>query len=64
MTREAIYSAWLAADEAWSAEGIRIFGKAWGDRRYTTAGQGGANTELRKHYEAFHKWRMEWERVA
>jgi len=62
MDRETIYKEWVAADEAWSAEGRRIFGKAWGERRYTDAGKSGKS--LRKLWEQFDAWRRLWEATA
>lgn len=42
-----------AADDAWSAEGRRVFGRRWGDVRYTAAGRGKPGTELRRLSDAF-----------
>lgn len=48
------YPAAVAADEAWSAEGQRLFGARWGDVRYTPRADGEPGTELRRLYE---EWR-------
>lgn len=42
-----------AADDAWSAEGRRVFGRRWGDVRYTPAGSGEPGSELRRLHDAF-----------
>ena len=39
------------ADDAWSAELHRIWGKRAGDARYTDLGKGADNSELRRLYE-------------
>ena len=47
------YKAFSAADDAWSAELHRLFGKQAGDVRYTKAGKGEPETELRRLHDAF-----------
>lgn len=51
--RERLYQAAVAADEAWSTEGRRIFGKRWGDVRYTPAAHGEPGSRLRALFEAY-----------
>lgn len=41
------------ADDAWSAELHRLFGKRAGDVRYTAQGTGDAGSELRRLHDAF-----------
>jgi hypothetical protein len=52
MTTENLYSIALAADEAWSAELHRLFGKNAGDVRYTRRGHGEPGSELRRLHDA------------
>ena len=40
------------ADDAWSAELLRVFGKNAGDARYGTKGKGEEGSKLRSLYEA------------
>lgn len=47
------YKAALAADNRWSLELRRLFGKRAGDVRYTKQGQGEPGTELNDAYLAF-----------
>lgn len=42
----------LAADEAWSKELRRLFGKRAGDVRYTKQGEGAPGSELRRLHDA------------
>ena len=58
---EETYRAWLAADEAWSAELRRAFGKQAGDMRYLPQGRGAPGSALRVTYEAFCAGREAWE---
>jgi hypothetical protein len=53
--------AFQAADTAWSAELVRLFGAEAGDVRYTPRGRGEEGTELRKLYEARDSARIAWE---
>lgn len=55
-----LYSDWLAADEAWSAELHRLFGSDAGDVRYTRRGKGDPGSRLRELYDAFDKARDAW----
>lgn len=43
----------VAADEAYSTEGQRLFGKKWGDVRYTKAGEGEPGSDLNRLYLAW-----------
>ena len=52
---------YLDADEAWSAEGQKVFGNQWGDARYTPAAHGDAGTALRAAYAEFMLARDAWE---
>ena len=66
--KEAAYLAFKAADEAWSAELERLFGKRAGDVRYTKEAQGrftneNGREELGRLYLAFDKARMAWGRA-
>ncbi len=47
-----LYAAAIAADDAWSAELRRQFGKRAGDVRYTKVGKGEPGTELRRLHDA------------
>jgi hypothetical protein len=47
-TYKQIYSEAIAADDAWSAELTRLFGKQAGDKRYTKEGKGEEGSELRR----------------
>lgn len=49
------------ADDAWSAELTRQFGKAAGDVRYTLAGHGAAGSRLRKLHDNREALRAAWE---
>lgn len=57
-------AAFQTADDAWSAELRRQFGKQSGDVRYTPVGHGAAGTHLRRLYEARDAARIAWEQVA
>jgi len=46
-----VYRAAVQADEAWSAELHRLFGKRAGDVRYTRQSEGEPGSELRRLYE-------------
>ena len=48
----------LAADEAWSAEGTRVFGKQWGNARYDARGV--STPELARLHAAFARTGEEW----
>lgn len=59
------------ADDEWSAELKRLFGKRAGDVRYTKEGEGAAGSRLRALYEEFKiaqrdwaKWNDEQRKVA
>lgn len=54
--------AFQAADDRWSNELRKSFGKRAGDARYTKSGVGDEGTALNKAYRDFHAARMEWER--
>jgi hypothetical protein len=43
----------IAADDAWQAELVRLFGKQAGDKRYTNEGKGEPGSELRRLHDAF-----------
>jgi hypothetical protein len=47
-TYRQIYNEAIAADDAWSAELTRLFGKQAGDKRYTKEGKGEEGSELRR----------------
>lgn len=50
----------LDADEAWSAEGQKVFSKRWGDVRYTFAARGEPGTALSEAYAAYMAARDVW----
>lgn len=50
-----------AADDAWSIELQRLFGKRAGDVRYTKQGEGAPGSELRRLHECRTFARMQWE---
>ena len=56
--RDDLYHAWLAADDAWSAELQRVFGKFASDYRYTKAGKGEAGSTLRRLHDAIEPARL------
>lgn len=49
------------ADDAWSIELQRLFGKRAGDVRYTRQGEGELGSELRRLYECRTFAMMQWE---
>lgn len=49
---EPLRQAALRADNAWSAELARLFGKHAGDVRYTLAGKGDEGSKLRELHDA------------
>lgn len=51
----------LDADEAWSAEGRKVFGARWGDVRYTPAARGEDFSPLRTAFEAYRLACNAWE---
>lgn len=51
-SREDLYRAAMAADDAWSDELQRLFGKRAGDARYTREGKGEPGTDLRRLHDA------------
>jgi hypothetical protein len=55
-----LHRAALAADQAWSAELQRLFGKHAGDVRYHAAGKGDAGTALRRLYDTYVVARDSW----
>ncbi len=56
----ALYYAAMAADEAWSAELHRRFGKRAGDVRYTPQGRGEIGSELNRLYLEFRRTSDVW----
>jgi hypothetical protein len=60
MDKNQLYKAALNADEAWSNELERLFGKHAGDVRYTKAGMGEPGSKLRLLIEAFRKANDAW----
>jgi hypothetical protein len=54
------YWAFQACDEEWSRLGQAIFGKAWGDVRYTAAGKGEPGSALRQAHDDFATAREAW----
>ena len=50
MLTEATYNEAIRADDAWSAEGRRLFGARWGDVRYTREAHGEPGTLLADLY--------------
>lgn len=57
------YNAFAAADDAWSAELVRAFGKRASEARYTAEGKGEPGTPLRAASDAFHEARKAWHRA-
>lgn len=53
--------AFNAADAAWSAEIVRVFGKKNQDARYYPRGKGEPGSELRRLYDARDAARRAWE---
>ena len=53
MTKIEAYRAAIAADDAYSAELRRLFGKRAGDVRYTKAGEGEPGSDLNRLYLAW-----------
>ena len=62
MSRE--LKAFQAADDAWSDELRRVFGKKAGQARHDERGKGQKNTALRKLHEAREDARLAWYRSA
>jgi hypothetical protein len=52
------------ADDAWSAELHRVFGKQAGDARYTARGKGDEGSELRRLHDVREAARLAWEASA
>lgn len=52
------------ADDAWTAELRRVFGKRAGDARYGTAGKGEEGSVLRRHHDARAAARIAWYATA
>jgi hypothetical protein len=52
------------AEDAWTAEVRRIFGKRAGDARYTAEGKGIEGSTLRKLHDAREAARLTWHRSA
>lgn len=59
-SRHTLYLAALAADDAWSKEGQRVFGKRWGDVRYTAQARGEPGSVLATCYTAYVTTRDAW----
>jgi hypothetical protein len=53
-----------AADDAWSEELVRLFGKQSGQARYEARGKGEKDTMLRKLHDAREDARVTWYRSA
>ena len=56
------YEDFHAADKAWSAELVRLFGRDAGDVRYTAEGKGQPGSVLRQLHDAVAAARVAWER--
>jgi hypothetical protein len=56
--------AFQQADDAWSAELKRIFGKRAGDARYTAEGKGEEGSDLRRLHDAREAARVAWHQSA
>ena len=56
--------AFQAADDAWSAELKRVFGKQAGDARYVARGKGEEGSELRRLHDAREAARLTWHQSA
>lgn len=55
-------AAFLAADDAWSHELLRVFGKRdCGDKRYLPEGRGNPGTKLRRLHDARDKAMRAWD---
>ncbi|MGH6718762.1 MAG: hypothetical protein ACREER_05540, partial [Alphaproteobacteria bacterium] len=61
MTKIEAMAEFQAADDAWSAELGRQFGRESGDVRYQSRGKGDVGSALRALYDAFHAKRRVWE---
>jgi hypothetical protein len=48
------------ADDAWSAEGSRVFRGSWGNVRYSDRARGAPGTELRRLYDYYLSTRTAW----
>lgn len=59
-----ITKAFQAADEAWSAELVRCFGKHAGDKRYLPEGKGAPGSVLRLTHDARDALRQAFEYVC
>lgn len=57
---QAKWRAAMDADNAWSAELQRQFGKRAGDVRYTSVGEGAKGSTLRTLYDAFRATTDAW----
>lgn len=60
MNAPTLFQAALDADDAWNAAGQRLFGKRWGDVRYTPQAHGEPGTPLRALYDAYTLARDAW----
>lgn len=47
-----LHIAAIKADNAWTQELVRLFGKRAGDMRYANAGKGDVGSELRRLHDA------------
>jgi len=56
-----IHKAFNAADDAWSEELQRCFGKEAGDKRYVEEGKGASGSLLRLTHDARDTLRRAWE---
>ena len=61
---EALYRAAIAADNAWSDELRRLFGKRANDARYTVQGRGEPGTELHRLHDAAQGAKNAWTPVS
>jgi hypothetical protein len=64
MTRQQATAAFQIADDVWSAELKKAFGKNAGDVRYTAKGRGEAGTPLNAAFVKREAARKAWEAVA
>jgi hypothetical protein len=48
-----LYKDACKADDAWSAELVKLYGKRAGDMRYTKEGKGSEGSELRRLHDAW-----------
>jgi len=62
MSRDDAYAKWLAADQAWSAELQRVFGKHAGDARYRPAGV--SSTALRRLHDRVRRAEAAYRRAS